>query len=232
YEVFTAIDGKKGFELIVTTMPDLIISDIMMPNLNGIDLCKKIKSDFRTEHIPVILLTARSEIEDSIEGYITGADDYIMKPFNSELLYARVNNLIDSRNKLKEHFREYLLMNNENINIGSNRESFVNKVTNLIEKNMLNPKYNVEELASDMGLSVVQLYRKLSTIIGISTGEYIKLVRLKRAAKILEDSTQNDINISEVGFLVGFTNHSHFSQSFKKYFNHSPTEYAKRYSLN
>lgn len=229
YKVIEANNGKEGFETIVSNMPDLVISDIMMPIMDGMQLCKKLKTDIRTEHIPIIILTARSSSSDNIEGYLTGADDYISKPFNRDLLLVRIENLIESRFKLREHFRSRFLIEPEHTSVASNVEKFILKAITTVEKNISNPGYDVDQFSKDLGISQVQLYRKLRSIVGQSPAEFVRMVRLKRAAKILEESLEKDINVSEIYLSLGFSNHSHFSQLFKKHYGISPTDYAKKY---
>jgi DNA-binding response OmpR family regulator len=229
YKVLDASNGTEGFDIITANMPDLIISDVMMPGMDGMELCKKLKTDIRTEHIPVILLTARSLNEDSIEGYLTGADDYISKPFGRELLLIRINNLIESRKKIREHFKTKFLMEPEHTLVESKIEQFINKTVKTVECHISDSNFNVEQLALELGISQAQLYRKLTSVVGQSPAEFMRVIRLKRAAKILEESIEKDINISEIGFSLGFSNISHFSKLFKKHYGISPTEYARKF---
>ena len=229
YRVIEAVNGKQGFEMVITAMPDLIITDVMMPVMNGIELCKKLKTDIRTEHIPVIILTARSSSSDSIEGYLTGADDYVTKPFNRNLLLARIENLIESRNKLREYFKSRFLLEPEHTSVESNIEKFISRAITILEKNISDPAYNVEQFSNDIGMSQVQLYRKLTTVTGQTPAEFMRVIRLKKAAKMLEEAIEKDINVSEISFKLGFSNHSHFSQLFKKYYGLTPSDYAKKF---
>ncbi|MBN1415580.1 MAG: response regulator [Bacteroidales bacterium] len=229
YDVLEARNGEEGFLTVMNKMPDLIISDIMMPKMDGIQLCRKLKTDITTEHIPLMLLTARSDCFGNLEGYMTGADDYITKPFSRDLLLVRIKNLIESREKIKEHYRIRFLSEPEPVILESKVEKFVNKAVNAVECHISDSNYNVEQFAVDLGISPAQLYRKLMSILGQSPAEFIRIVRLKRAAKILEESIEKDINVSEVAYCLGFANHSHFSQSFKKHYGISPTDYAKQF---
>lgn len=232
YKVYQACDGEEGFELIKKSIPDIVVSDIMMPKMDGIQLCSVMKSEPITEHIPIIMLTARSSSDDSIEGYSTGADAYITKPFNSELLLARISNLIESRIKLQDHYKTKMLLEPKNTAVKSDQEKFLVNAMSFVEDNITNSEYNVEHFTADMGISQAQLYRKLNQLIGQSPAEFIRLVRLKCAAKILEESYQLDVNVSEVAYKVGFNNHSHFSRLFKQHFKYSPKEYAKKYAMS
>lgn len=229
YEVTEAKNGEEGFNAVIETMPDLIISDLMMPKMDGIELCRKLKTDIRTEHIPVIILTARSSFSDSLEGFVSGADDYISKPFSRDLLLVRITNLIESRNKLREHFKSRFLMDSEHTFVESNIEKFISKAITTVENNISNPNYNVEQFSNDIGISQIQLYRKLTSVVGQSPAEFMRVIRLKHAAKILEESIEKDINISEIAYALGFSNNSHFSQLFKKQYGVSPTDYAKKF---
>jgi signal transduction histidine kinase/DNA-binding response OmpR family regulator len=229
YEVTEAKNGEEGFDAVIATMPDLIISDVMMPRMDGIELCRKLKTDIRTEHIPVIILTALSSSSDSIEGYSIGADDYISKPFSRELLLVRITNLIESRNKIREHFKSRFLLEPEYNFVESNVEKFIRKAISAVECNITNTNFNVELFAAEIGISQIQLYRKLTSIVGQSPAEFMRVVRLKRAAKILEESIEKDINISEIANSLGFSSSSYFSTLYKKHFGISPTDYAKKF---
>ena len=194
----------------------------MMPEMDGIELCEKIKTDERTSHIPVVLLTARAEKNDKIEGLKTGADDYLIKPFDPHELQVRINNLIEQRKKLRERFLKEIVSNTEETSTFSIDEKFIHRLTTLCNKNLSNANFSVESLASEIGYSRSQLHRKLKGLTGQSSSEFIKTIRLKRAAQLIKE---NYDNISQIAYEVGFNNLSYFAKSFKELFGKNPSEY-------
>ncbi len=232
YKIIEAENGKDGFEKTLKYMPDIIISDIMMPEYDGFNFCNDIKQNEQTNHIPLILLTAKTAEEYKLTGYQIGADDYVVKPFSSDLLIARVNNLLKNRARLKEIYRKrYLLDNNivsnENENEGSgNVDKFLSRVKTLVKENMYNETYSVNQLADDLNISRIHLNRKLKTIMGISPSEFIKLCRLNEAMHILK--TEPKLTISEVAYDVGFKDLSHFSKAFKAHYGKKPSDIERK----
>lgn len=223
YLVHTAADGVEGLKLATELMPDIVISDVMMPNMNGITLCSKIKTDARTSHIPVILLTARTPLIFKLEGLETGADDYITKPFSIDVLETRVRNLIESRKKLRDRYRKEISLQPQNVAITSPDEKFLSKVMAFIELNMSETTLSVEELGKEVGMSRVTLYRKIKALTNQTAIEFIRGVRIKRAAQLLE---QNKFNVSEVAYMVGFVDVDYFRKCFKEQYGYTPKEYA------
>jgi signal transduction histidine kinase/ligand-binding sensor domain-containing protein/DNA-binding response OmpR family regulator len=224
YRVTEAENGAQGWEKTLEIVPDLIVSDVMMPVMNGIELCKKIKTDARTSHIPLILLTARQAEEQIKEGFDTGADDYITKPFSFEILLSRVNNLIAKRKKNQQKFQKFVDVSPAEIAITSLDEKLLRKALDLVEKNMANPDFSVEELSRELGMSRVYLYKKLLSITGKSPVDFIRTLRMKRAAQLLEKS---QLNVSEIAYQVGFNNPKYFAKCFKSEFNVLPSMYKK-----
>lgn len=222
YNVYKAADGQKGWEMATEIIPDIIISDVMMPNMNGIELCNKVKSDIRTSHIPIILLSARTPLIFKIEGLETGADDYITKPFSVNVLEARVSNLVESRRKLRDRYRQEITLQPKNVAITSPDEKFLTKVMAFIEANISEPNLTVEELGKEIGMSRVTLYRKIKALTNQTAIEFIRGVRIKRAAQLLE---QNKFNVNEVSYMVGFMDVDYFRKCFKEQFGHTPKEY-------
>ena len=222
YTVYKSSNGKQGLQKAFEIIPDLIISDIKMPEMDGIELCQKIKSDERTNHIPVILLTARSTLENKMEGLETGADDYITKPFKVQELRVRVNNLIEQRKKLREQFRKEFLLEPKDIKVASADEKFLNRILKILEQNYINENFTSDEFSKKAGLSRMQLHRKLHALTDQSSSEFIRNFRLKRALKLLSAKKGN---ISEIAFEVGFSNPSYFTECFKGLFGFSPSEY-------
>ena len=223
YNVHIAHDGVEGLKLATELIPDIVISDVMMPNMNGITLCSKIKTDTRTSHIPVILLTARTPLIFKLEGLETGADDYITKPFSIDILETRVRNLVDSRKKLRDRYRKEISLQPQNVAITSPDEKFLAKVMAFIERNMAETTLSVEELGKEVGMSRVTLYRKIKALTNQTAIEFIRGVRIKRAAQLLE---QNKFNVSEVAYMVGFIDVDYFRKCFKEQYGHTPKEYA------
>lgn len=223
--VLEAGNGLEGIKLAEEECPDLIISDVMMPGLDGINFCRQIKENVKTSHIPVILLTARTSLIFKIEGLENGADDYITKPFNNKELQLKVRNLINSRELLKKSFTDNEVLNIEpkKVTLSSTDETFIKNALESIERNMSNSEYSVEALCKDVGMSRMQLYRKLKAITGQSANEFIRTIRLKRAAQLL---VQNQLSIAEVTYEVGFTDLQYFRKCFKKQFNTNPSEYS------
>lgn len=225
YEIIEAENGKEGCTLAIDQSPDVIISDIMMPVMDGITLCKKLKSDVKTSHIPVILLTARTALIFKVEGLETGADDYVTKPFNPKLLELKVRNFIRIRENMRNHFssKDVLTIEPRKVTLTSADEIFVGKMVESIEKNMSNADYSVEELSLDVAMSKMQLYRKMKALTNQSANEFIRTMRLKRAAQLLD---QNQLTVAEVTYEVGFTDLPYFRECFKKMFGVTPSEYS------
>lgn len=227
YHVLDAINGMEGWRQILTHVPDLVVSDIMMPEVSGIELCKKIKNDPRTSHIPVILLTARHADEQRLEGFQSGADDYITKPFSFEILELRIRNLISQRDSLRKVFQKQLVINPSEISVTSLDEKLIQKAIDLVEKNMDNPDFSVEELSRELAMSRVHLYKKLLSLTGKSPIEFIRVLRLKRAAQLLEKS---QLSVAEIAYQVGFNNPKYFTKYFKTEFGMLPSQYSQQKS--
>ena len=223
YKILESGNGKDGLKKSIENIPDLIVSDIIMPEMNGIELCKNIKTDERTCHIPVILLTAKSSVENKLEGLETGADDYLTKPFNISELKVRVSNLIEQRRKLRERFRKEILLEPKEIAVTSADEKFLYRVTNIIEKHIADYNFTVDYFAREVGMSRMQLHRKLNAVTGQAASDFIRNFRLKRAANLLKGKHGN---IGEIAYDVGFNNPSYFSECFKKLFGVLPSEYV------
>ncbi|WP_390599684.1 substrate-binding domain-containing protein [Bacteroides sp. f07] len=223
YTVIEAADGSEGIRKAMKYVPDLIISDVMMPGIDGIECCRRLKSELQTCHIPVILLTACSLDEQRIQGYDGGADSYISKPFSSQLLLARVRNLIDSHRRLKQFFGDGQTLAKEDV--CDMDKDFVEKFKALIDAKMGDSGLNVEDLGKDMGLSRVQLYRKIKSLTNYSPNELLRIARLKKAASLLASS---DMTVAEIGYEVGFSSPSYFTKCYKEQFGESPTDLLKR----
>jgi len=230
YRVIEAENGRLGLEHAIEFVPDLIISDVMMPRMDGFELCAKLKSDERTSHIPVILLTARATVESKIEGLETGADDFITKPFDAPELLVRIRNLIKQRKTLQSWLLKNTkrsgieqLFNIDTPGLASMDQQFYQKVLQIIINNLSNPDFTVEKLASNISLSHSQLHRKMVALTGQPVNQLIRTIRLARAAELLASKTAT---VTEIAFDVGFSNLSYFSKCFKEQFGVLPSEYS------
>ncbi len=229
YRILEAENGIAALAIAGRRPVDLIISDIMMPEMDGIEFCRRIKTDERFSHIPIILLTARSSFMHKIEGLETGADDYITKPFHTRELEIRVRNLIHSRRLLRERFRRQTAIEPKQVTVTSTDEKFLRRALDIIETHMDDSEYDVASFSKDMGLSRVGLYQKLKALTDHSVQEFIFSVRLKRAAQLLIES---GLTVTEVAFQVGFKDSSHFTKLFKKHFGAPPSSYIKKLQKN
>lgn len=225
YNILEAENGKRGIEIASEKSPDLIISDVMMPIMDGFEFCQKIKTDIQTSHIPVILLTAKASSESKIEGLETGADDYLTKPFHSRELLVRVKNLLDIRKKLKEKFSKDIDVKPANLVVNKLDEEFLSKAFQVTEKNIDKPEFDTEQFAKEMFLSRSQLHRKLLAITGHTPGEFVRTFRLKKAASLI---LEKRLSVTQIAFEVGFNSPSHFSKAFRQQFNCLPTEFTSQ----
>ncbi|MEJ1237348.1 two-component regulator propeller domain-containing protein [Chryseolinea sp. T2] len=223
YTILEAANGKAGVQKAQAVVPDLIVSDIMMPEVHGIDLCKKIRSDVRTSHIPVILLTARAAEEQKIEGFEAGANDYITKPFSFEILQSRIKNLLSQREASQKQFQKHFDVKASNIEVTSLDEKLIKRAIEVVEQNIMEPDFSIENLSQELGMSRVYLYKKLVSLTGKSPLDFVKSIRLQQAAQLLEKS---DLNVSEVAYRVGFSNPKYFAKCFKEEYKVLPSAYA------
>jgi len=224
YNVYTAMNGREGLDKALELIPDIVISDVMMPEMDGFTLCEKLKTDERTSHIPVILLTARSSDMSKLEGLETGADDYLIKPVNAKELLIRIKNLIEQRRRLRERFSKDVTLSPKDIAVTSADQRFLEKAIETVEKEMKEPDFSVEQFSKEVGMSTSQLYRKIHALTNQSPVEFIRTFRLKRAAYLLE---QKFGNVAEIAFEVGFNNLSYFAKCFRELFGKAPSEYSK-----
>ena len=224
YKIVEAVDGEDGWNKSIEQIPDLIVSDVMMPKMDGFKLCEKLKTDERTSHIPVILLTAKAAKEDKLEGYETGADDYIMKPFEPDELRARVKNLIEQRKRLQQHFQKQGLLELNKTNITSLDKKFMQKVYETIIAHISDTGLSMEAFAGHLNISKSLLHKKIVALAGEPPGELIRRVRLQKAAELIDKKFGN---ISEIALEVGFNNPAYFSEAFKKQFGVTPSQYQR-----
>ena len=221
YQVIEAENGVMGVNIAKDQLPDLIISDVMMPEMNGYELTDILKKDALTSHIPIILLTAKASDEARIEGLETGADAYMAKPFNAKELEVRVKNLIEMRSKLREKFRKDFLLEPAEATAVSFDDEFINRVHDTIEKKMADPEFSVEVLLKDFAFGQRQFTRKVVALTGQTPVQFIRIMRIKRAKKMIE---QKAGTISQIAFEVGFNNLSYFSKCFRQQFGKLPSE--------
>ena len=225
YRVESAFDGLEGWVKAQEIIPDLVISDLMMPNMDGLQFTEKMKNDARTSHIPIILLTAKSAIESRLEAMKYGAEDYITKPFSPVYLEARVENILEQRKRLQEIYRKNLLeLEPAKVEITSQDEIFLAKLLDIMEKNMDNSELAVEDVVSEIGLGRTVFFNKLKGLTGLSPIEFIREIRIKRAAQLLR---AGEHNISEITYMVGMSDSRYFSKCFKKVYGVTPSEYKK-----
>lgn len=222
--ICTASNGSEGLKIALEQIPDLIITDVVMKEIDGIELCKQIKTDEKTSHIPVIILTGKTSIEDKIKGIETGADAYLTKPFNVKELHLRVQKLIEQRQKLRERFARDLKLEPKDIAVTSVDEKFLNRAMEIIEKNIGNAEFEVRQFQEEMFMSRMQLFRKIKALTNQTPGEFIRTIRLKRAASLIK---QNFGNIAQITFEVGFNNPSYFAKCFKDLYGKLPSEFMK-----
>ena len=224
FKLVTATNGREGVEKALETIPDLIVSDIMMPEMDGYELCRKLKSDKSTSHIPIILLTALSDMSHHVEGIREGADVFLPKPFNSQLLLVHIHNLINSRNTLKELYAKKIFLGSGNFEIKTYEEEFLYKLIKVVEDNISNANFNNDELASHMFMSKSTFYRKLKAMTGMSGNEFIRTARLNYSAKLLESGKYS---VTEAAFEAGFNDIKYFRKRFQEQFHVTPSEYKK-----
>jgi signal transduction histidine kinase/DNA-binding response OmpR family regulator/ligand-binding sensor domain-containing protein len=222
FNTLEAGNGEQGEKIALQQSPDLIVSDLMMPEVDGLEMCERLKNNIQTSHIPIILLTARLSDEAKIESYKAGADSYISKPFDFEVLLVRIEMLIEQQEKRRELFRKTIQIAPKSITITSLDENFVTQALESVEKNIQNPDYSVVELCKDLGMSKSRLFPKFQSIIGSTPNNFIHSIRLKRAAQFLKSS---QYNISEISDLVGFNSIKYFNKYFKEEFGMTPTQY-------
>lgn len=224
YLIMEAASAAKGLTMAEESIPDLIISDVMMPGMDGFEFCANIKSNEKTSHIPVILLTARAEEKDKIQGLETGADDYLTKPFNTKELRARVKNLIENRRYMREKFEASSIIKPGEISVTSRDQSFIKRLLEIVESNIDKEKISVDDLAGQVAMSQSQLHRKLKALVNQSASQFIRSVKMHRAKELLEKDAGN---IAEIAYMVGFSDPGYFTKTYKSFFGILPSEVKK-----
>jgi YesN/AraC family two-component response regulator len=236
YRVAEAADGEAAWEMTQSLLPDFIITDLMMPKMSGSEFVRLVKNDDRTCHIPVVVLTAMTNMESKLECLNMGADDYITKPFSATFLEARVSNLLEQRRKLQSLYRDrFLLPSNDAVNLEidvpmpqahSRDDEFMQRLMSVMEKNISNGAFSVEQLCSMAGYGRTVFFNKLKSLTGLSPNEYIREVRIKRAAQLLE---VGEYTVSQITYMVGMNDSRYFSKCFKQRYGMTPTEYRDKH---
>ncbi len=224
FRIAKSKNGKEALSLAMSLHPDLIISDIIMPEMDGIELCKRIKQDIRTSHIPVVLLTALSTVQNKISGMQSGADAYVPKPFNEEFLISQIDNLLNSRKTLRSLFASKQEEWDEGVNILNIDKKLIEKAIHTVENNISNYDFTVEDFAKSLNLSRTHLHRKLKSLTNQSATEFIRNIRLKHAIVLMKSG---DYRINEIGFAVGFNSHNYFTKAFKRQYGKSPRDFVR-----
>ncbi|WP_443938497.1 two-component regulator propeller domain-containing protein [Pedobacter sp. MW01-1-1] len=225
YKILEAIDGQSGLEIAKTEVPDLIISDVMMPGMTGTEFCKIVKNDLETSHIPFLMLTAKSSLEAEIEGAESGADWYFTKPINTDLLQITLKNIFEQREKLKDHYLKNRTSEPKELVHSEKDKDFMNKILSIIDEQMINPDMDIDYLCKEIGMSRTKLYQKLKSITGQSIGEFVRSARLRKAIEIMKTE---DVLMTEVIYRIGIQTQSYFTKAFKKEFGVTPTGYMQR----
>jgi DNA-binding response OmpR family regulator len=226
YQVYEASNGQEALEIAIELVPDLVVSDVMMPVMDGITFCHKLKMDMRISHIPIILLTARTLVDSVVEGFDTGADEYLTKPFNERILLARINNILHCRQEIRNRVRQEMILNPQEVSLNTQDGIFLSKFVDYIEEHINEVDFNIMQMAIEMAMSHSNLYKKVKALTGMTVIGFVKDFRLKRAAQLL---AQNGLQITEIAYMIGYSERRHFSADFKKKFNLTPKEYVEQY---
>ena len=232
FKIMTATNGEKGVNKALTNIPDLIVSDVMMPVKDGIALCKELKTNITTSHIPIILLTARTSTVYEIEGLEHGADDYVKKPFNASIIKARINSIIDNRNKIKSHFLNKIRFEPSPSKVDENDDAetkFIKKAIKMVEDNLQNESFDIESLTEELNMSRSSLFRKIKSLTGLSLSAFIRSIRVKKAAQLI---LTEDLSLKEIAYEVGFNTYKYFKVSFEKQFDCLPSDYKEKHHQN
>jgi YesN/AraC family two-component response regulator len=225
YKIIVAENGQEGYDMAVNHVPDIIISDIMMPTIDGIEMCKRIKFDEKTSHIPIILLTAKTADKTKIEGFCGGADLYLIKPFKVKVVLASINNILLQRKRLREKYEQKFISDSTVPTNNEFDDRFAKKMNEIIENNISNFEFNSDQLASELAVSRTGLYRKIKALTGQSASIYIRNIRLKKAASLLKEKK---LPVTEVAYLTGFSQLSYFTKCFKELYTKSPSDFMNK----
>jgi YesN/AraC family two-component response regulator len=228
YQFGICPNGKEGLKELLTNEYDVVVSDVMMPEMDGFTMLRMIKTNINISHIPVIMLTSKADVANRLEGLERGADSFLAKPFDMEELHMVIENLVQSRLRLKGKYSGAQQAQADKVDqpeVRGNDEVLMERIMKCINKNISDSDFNVERLTQEVGISRVQLHRKMKELTGISTSEFIRNIRLEQAARLLKEQK---INVTQVAYTVGFSNLAHFSTIFRKHFGVAPSEYAER----
>jgi YesN/AraC family two-component response regulator len=225
YVVYEARDGQEGFEIAVEEMPELIISDVMMPVMDGFEMIRRLKQDLRTSHVPIVLLSAKTSVESQMEGIESGAVEYIPKPFNMKMLDLRISRFLADLQSLKKKYTSEVFAPTMGLVKCEKDKKFMDDLLVLIDKNIDNSHFSVDDIATELGIGRSNLYKKIKSLTDQTLGDFIRTYRLKTAARML---LSEDITVSEVTYRIGMNSHSYFTKSFKNQFNMTPTEFLKK----
>lgn len=225
YTIHEAENGQEGLEIATKVIPNIVVTDLMMPIMDGLQLCEKLKTTKTTSHIPVLILTAKLSQESELEGLQHGADDYIRKPFDVELLNLKLKNILQKREQMRVRFNREITLQPKEVTVTSSDEKFLQQAIEIVEKHMMNTDFSVEMLVKEMGHSRSNLYLKFKEITGLSSSEFIRNIRLKRAVQLFESS---DLSVKEIMYMTGFNTASYFAKCFKKQFGVKPSDYVRK----
>jgi DNA-binding response OmpR family regulator len=228
YHVLTATNGKEAMLILEHEKIDIIVSDIMMPEMDGVELCRSLKNNIEYSHIPIILLTAKTDEKDRADAYESGADAFISKPFNLNVLHARIKNLLKSRERIARDFKNQLVFELKDLEFTNLDEEFIRKAIDCVNRHLDNTEFDQQQFSEEMNVSKSTLYNKLKTLTGLNTSAFITNIRLKAACRIMDQN--RNIRISDLAYAVGFNDPKYFSSCFKKEFNMRPSEYIERFS--
>ena len=229
YTVYEAENGEAGLSMIRKVLPDVVICDINMPNLSGLELCRLVKTDSQLSHIPIILLTGEQAPEIKLQGIEEGAVDFVSKPFDKDLLVARVKGIIRNKRELQHYFFNEVTLKNNSRNISEENKQFLYKCIEIIENSLLDPVLDVNSIADKMSMSYSNLYKKIKNITGQSINGFIRFVRLRKSAELL---IETNCNVNEAAFRVGFSDVKYFRENFHKQFGLNPSEFIKKHRVN
>jgi YesN/AraC family two-component response regulator len=229
YEITEATNGREGIEQAKEVLPDLIISDVMMPDMNGIEFCRLVKDDVEISHIPFMMLTAKNTLESELEGIGSGADYYFTKPVSIQLLLLTIRNIFAQRQKIKDHFSQDHHAEVRDLVHSARDKEFMDKLLSIIESQLINPDLDIEYLCREIGMSRTKLYQKIKSITGQSIGEFVRTIRLRKAVEIM---THEDVPLTEVIYRVGIQTQSYFSKAFKKEFGKTPSQFLSEIRRN
>lgn len=232
YCVFTATQGEEAIKVLNDEDVDLIVSDVMMPGIDGIELCKYVKNRLETSHIPLILLTAKNREEDRAEAYEVGADGFITKPFNLSVLHAKIKNLLKYKERQANDFKKQLVFEMKDLNYTSMDEEFLQRAIDTVNRHLDDCTFDHQQFAEEMGASRSTVFKKLKSLTGLNTSAFIRNIRFKAACTIMEQKGSQPLRVSELAYAVGFNDPKYFSSCFKKEFGMLPAEYKERFVDN